>query len=343
MKKVFVIISNGGGGIATFQKYFIENILRLNHKIYFIDKNNNHTFKYFDTKLKNKIKLFKCNTISEPKKVLSSLKIIKKNELDKKVIFIFSNPALLILYFFYLSILFRNKKVNLFIHSHILKINISQIIINFFSSLISPFIDKVYFVSKFTKRWWLKYFFFYNLSKHKVFYNSVSIPKINSKKKFINTVGFVGRYEIEKGIDVFSYIIKNLVKYNFKFELFGKGSFKNKIFKHKNVKINDWESQKNIYKKIGILLVTSPIENCPFTVLEAKSYGIPTLSISKGGIKEIIKNNLDGIALNNNKENKIKKSLLKIKKDYYYFNKKCLSERKKYDDKINYKKLINDI
>ena len=111
----------------------------------------------------------------------------------------------------------------------------------------------------------------------------------------------------------------------------------------KNVKINDWENQKNIYKKIGILLVTSPIENCPFTVLEAKSYGIPTLSISNGGIKEIIRNNLDGIALNNNQEKKIKKSLLKIKKDYYYFNKKCLSERKKYDDKINYKKLINDI
>ena len=153
----------------------------------------------------------------------------------------------------------------------------------------------------------------------------------------------MGRYEIEKGIDVFSHIIENLVKYNFKFQLFGKGSYKYKIFKHKNVKINDWENQKNIYKKIGILLVTSPIENCPFTVLEAKSYGIPTLSISNGGIKEIIRNNLDGIALNNNQEKKIKKSLLKIKKDYYYFNKKCLSERKKYDDRTNYKKLINDI
>ena len=199
MKKVFVIISNGGGGIATFQKYFIENILRLNHKIYFIDKHNNHTFKYFNKKIKNKIKLFKCNAISEPKKVLSSLKIIKKNELDKKVIFIFSNPALLISYFFYLSILFRNKKVNLFIHSHILKINISQIIINFFSSLISPFIDKVYFVSKFTEKWWLKYFFFINYLNIKFFIILLVFQKFILKRSLLIQLDLWEDTRLKKG------------------------------------------------------------------------------------------------------------------------------------------------
>ena len=69
-----------------------------------------------------------------------------------------------------------------------------------------------------------------------------------------------------------------------------------------------------IYKKFGILLVTSPIENCPFSVLEAKSYGIPTLSISDGGIREIVKNNKDGIILNLKDLQNVKKSLFKIVK-----------------------------
>ena len=341
MKKIFVIISNGGGGIATFQKYFIENILRQKHKIYFIDKKNNHTLKYFNNNIKNKIKYFKCNPISEPKRVLTFLEYIKNKELSENIIFVFSNPLLLILYFFYLKINFKSKKINLVIHSHILKISISQILINFFSSLISPFIDKVYFVSNYTKNWWFKFFFLYKFSNYEVFYNAVNLPKIKKIKNLSKTIGFVGRLEIEKGIDVFSDLMKHLVKYNFKFEIFGEGSFKSKIYKHKNIKINNWENQKIIYKKIGILLVTSPVENCPFSVLEAKSYGIPTLSISKGGIKEIVSNNKDGIVLKNKNLNKIKKSLFKIKNNIKYFNKNCIIERDKFDEKVSYSKIIN--
>ena len=162
MKKIFVIISNGEGGIATFQKYLIENISKLNHKIYFIDKKNNSTLKFFNIKLKSNVEFFKSNTIYDIKKVFNYLKLIKNREKNNKVIFVFSNPLLLIIYFWFLLSYFKNKKVNLFIHSHMLKINFSQIIINFLSSLISPFLNKTYFVSNFTKNWWLKYFFFYN-------------------------------------------------------------------------------------------------------------------------------------------------------------------------------------
>ena len=343
MKKIFVIISNGEGGIATFQKYLIENISKLNHKIYFIDKKNNSTLKFLNIKLKSNVEFFKSNTIYDIKKVFNYLKLIKNREKNNKVIFVFSNPLLLIIYFWFLLFYFKNKKVNLFIHSHMLKINFSQIIINFLSSLISPFLDKTYLVSNFTKNWWLKYFFFYKLSNYEVFYNSVKIPRFIKNQNLNNIIGFVGRLEIEKGIDVFSDIARFIVKNNFKFEIFGDGSQKKKIFKHANVKINKWQKQEIIYKKFGILLVTSPIENCPFSVLEAKSYGIPTLSISDGGIKEIVKNNKDGILLNVKDMQNIKKSFFKIKQNYYFFKKNCLYERKKFDEKICYLKLINEM
>ena len=36
--KSYVLISNGAGGIATFQKYMIENILRIEKNVFLIDK-----------------------------------------------------------------------------------------------------------------------------------------------------------------------------------------------------------------------------------------------------------------------------------------------------------------
>ena len=54
-KKIYILISNGGGGIATFQKYLIQHIINKKSKIYLIDKRNNHTLKYFNRRIKKKI------------------------------------------------------------------------------------------------------------------------------------------------------------------------------------------------------------------------------------------------------------------------------------------------
>ena len=90
-----------------------------------------------------------------------------------------------------------------------------------------------------------------------------------------------------------------------------------------------------------MLLVTSPIENCPFTVLESKSYSIPTLSISKGGIREIIKNKKDGILLNNETSiENIEKNIMYIKKNYKFFSKNCYYNSKKFDAKPSEKKIF---
>ena len=48
MKKNFIIISNGGGGIATFQYYLIKNIINRKDRVFLIDKQKNHTLKYFN-------------------------------------------------------------------------------------------------------------------------------------------------------------------------------------------------------------------------------------------------------------------------------------------------------
>ena len=49
-----------------------------------------------------------------------------------------------------------------------------------------------------------------------------------------------------------------------------------------------------IYKKTNIIVITAPLNNFPYVALEAKSYGIPVVSCSKGDIKKIVYNNFDG-------------------------------------------------
>ena len=96
-----------------------------------------------------------------------------------------------------------------------------------------------------------------------------------------------------------------------------------------------------MYQKIDVLFVTSKIENCPLSVIEAKSYGIPTVTISKGGIKEIIRNRRDGLILNKKSSlEEIKNKILSLKKNYNFYKKNCL-ENSTNLELDNYKKFLN--
>ena len=90
--------------------------------------------------------------------------------------------------------------------------------------------------------------------------------------------------------------------------------------------------KKSKYIKINVLFVTSNIENCPFNVLEAKSYGIPTVTNSKGGITKS-SNNKDGILINKELMNKLK-SFQKILLRYEFFKKNCIINSNKFNINI---------
>ena len=63
--------------------------------------------------------------------------------------------------------------------------------------------------------------------------------------------------------------------------------------------------------------------------MEAKSYGIPTITISNGGIKEIIQNNKDGFILDKNiSYDKIEGKLIKILNNYKFYSKNCVKNSK---------------
>ena len=193
-------------------------------------------------------------------------------------------------------------------------------------------------------RWWNTYFPLTKLANQSVLYNYIHIPKnIKIKKPNKLNIGFVGRLEKEKGIDTFINITKNITNSYLNFYIFGEGSMKLDKKYLKKIKIFKWTKKNEIYKKINVLFVTSEIENCPLNVLEAKSYGIPTITISNGGIKEIIQHNKDGFILDKNTScDKIEDKFIKILNNYKFYGKNCLKNSKKFDVK-NYEKFIKII
>ena len=83
-----------------------------------------------------------------------------------------------------------------------------------------------------------------------------------------------------------------------------------------------------------IILITSPINNFPYVALEAKSFGIPVITCSKGDIKKIIKNGVDGFIKYTNSTHNIIKLIDKVEAKYKFFSKNSLKRSENFD-KIN--------
>ena len=179
-------------------------------------------------------------------------------------------------------------------------------------------------------------------AKNTIQYNSVELSdKINSKNRRFS-IGFIGRLTREKGLNKFLDIAYENRK-KFVFKIFSDEKLKKNIKQKKFIKYYYNKNISTIYKNIDLLLITSPIENCPYTVLEAKSYGIPTLVYkTKGGINEIIKNNFDGIIIKDKKNIRVFDYIIKIKKNYKFFSSNAFSNSKKFNAKTKIKKLIFD-
>ena len=328
-KNNVIFLSNAIAGIATFQGNLIEFFSQNKIKSILIDTNKECLENLHDQKLN---KFYKCNLLKEFNKSIEILKEIERLNVRKNNIFIISNTAIYSIYFFLIKLIFKKSQIILFYHSHIYNFNFTQIIAGFVSSLLSIFNKYNIYVSNFTLRWWNVFFPLSKLSNQKVIYNLVKLPaKVRKKKHNILKIGFIGRFEREKGLHKFLEVAKNIENKKLKFYIFGKGSIKINKIKNKNLKLNTWTKKDKIYNKINLLFVTSKIENCPFSVLEAKSRGIPTITISKGGIKEIIKNNNDGIILNNNISIKeIEKNFVRILDNYKFYEKNCIENSKKF-------------
>ena len=326
-----IFISNANGGIATFQSNLINYLHYNKIKTFFFDKKKNQTF----VNIKNikKINFFHSNVLKEIKLTIKNLLKIE-NSYNTNV-FIISNPVILLIYFLPIKIFFRNNRIIFVHHSHIIKRDFNNYFVGYLIIILKIFIYKSVYVSKYTLQWWNKFSFVNKFLSSQIIPNTTEKINVIRRKKRVTNIGFVGRFDEEKGIDKFLSYIKKTNLNNLKFNLFGDGPLKNLIPKNNNkIFYWKWSSKNKIYSNIDILFVTSKFENCPFTVLEAKSVGIPTVTISEGGISEIIKHKFDGIILKKSANtSEISQAFKEIILNYKKYKKNCLINSKKFSYK----------
>tara|TARA_Y100000741_G_C18254447_1_gene558416 strand:+ start:1002 stop:2036 length:1035 start_codon:yes stop_codon:yes gene_type:complete len=326
-----IFISNANGGIATFQSNLINYLHYKKIKTYFFDKKKNQTLVNINNI--KKIDFFHSNVLKEIKLTINNLLKIKNSSITN--VFIISNPVILLFYFLPIKFFFRKNRIIFFHHSHIIKRDFNNYFVGYLIIILKIFIYKSVYVSKYTLRWWNGFSFLNKFLSSQIIPNTTEKVKVVRRKKNIINIGFVGRFDEEKGIDKFLSYIKHSNLNNLNFKLFGDGPLKNLIPKNSsNIFYWNWSSKNKIYSNIDILFVTSKLENCPFTVLEAKSVGIPTVTISEGGISEIIKHKFDGIILKKNANiSQISRAFKEIICNYKKYKKNCLINSKKFEFK----------
>tara|TARA_B100000795_G_scaffold206837_1_gene160294 strand:- start:296 stop:1348 length:1053 start_codon:yes stop_codon:yes gene_type:complete len=313
----YIFFSNGQkGGLATFINDHMNYLSQTKKDLLLIDDNPKQTYK----NLNKKINFYKFN--KDKKKLDKTLNTGSKS----KILFI-TNYAFLIWYYFILKN-FRKKKnkIILTLHSGLLNLNLRTYLAGLLFSLIYQNSDFLFFGSNSAKDWWKKKYPWMKIENCPVFHNGIKTRKKKPLRKLgkkIN-IAFAANLENENNpiffLNICSMILK--IKKNIVFNIYGDGSlFHNlKKYKEKNIIFHGWTKKNIIFKKTDLLIITSKVNNFPYAALEAKSYGIPVISCSKGDIDKIIKNGKDGFVKHTNKPEIMIVLIEKILKNYEFFS-----------------------
>lgn len=125
-------------------------------------------------------------------------------------------------------------------------------------------------------------------------------------------------------------------------ELKARLNIKNILFLGRVDKMSD------VYNKTKILLMASEWEGNPMNILEAMSFGIPTIASDVGGIKDIIKSGYNGILYKYENKDEFLKGVSRLEQISLYksMSHNCLEESKKYSSRImaeKYEKIFKEI
>ena len=193
------------------------------------------------------------------------------------------------------------------------------------------------FVSEYTRDSWERYRAFRDLHDHSyVIYNAIDKTRTsNSNENKCNNISFVGRASAEKGPELFCEAALEAKKEGlpFVFSFWGDGPLLEGLREKYGNVVNFKGYEKNqskIYESTDLLVMTSQFENCPMTILEAASYGIPCVVPNVGGIPEIVNNGQNGLVYNSRDPKDVIGSINRLKNNYSMYSHNAFEESLKY-------------
>lgn len=187
---------------------------------------------------------------------------------------------------------------------------------------------------------------FFKNSKNYVVYNGISSPTgdilLEGKTKKTNDiiVGYLGRVESSKGIEILLQAIQEKEEQSILIKVAGKGGsdyLKYLQSKYSKLKVEFLGSVNiaDFFPQIDFLVVPS-MWNEPFgrVVIEANSYGVPVIGSNRGGIPEIIIENETGFIFNSEQASSLSDVVDRIQKmdirEYELMKIRCKSHSYKF-------------
>jgi len=220
-----------------------------------------------------------------------------------------------------LSSIGNNIKNYLIIHNYPIKKNLLDYSFLKLNSLIVNLIKpKIITVSKSCKKELIAHSYF---QKIKVIYNGIDInfessKKLNVKSKQIQ-ISYFGKIQERKGLHLLVEALNDVKFKNIVLNIYGDGdeAYKKKLI-IKNIQkkfiLNFYKPVPNITKFLSLtdILILPSIKGESFgmVLIEAMRQKVPVICSDSGGMKEIVKNNINGLTVKNNNINDLKKKLL---------------------------------
>ena len=136
-------------------------------------------------------------------------------------------------------------------------------------------------------------------------------------------VAYVGRFSKEKGISTLLSVCKDSKEIPYVFA--GSGPLQEEVDAAENVENKGFlrgEALKEVMQNARFVVFPSECnENCPFTVMEAVSYGTPVVGAAIGGVPELIRDGENGLLFESGNKEKLLEMIQKLWTDETYLKK----------------------
>ena len=173
----------------------------------------------------------------------------------------------------------------------------------------------------------------YYKGKTKTIHNFINKEKfVNTDRKEDNYIVFVGRLSKEKGIENIAGAAKLLPRYTF--IVAGSGPDEGILKDIPNVKLAGFLTGDELTKLMGnakvLLLPSVCYENCPLSILEAHSLGVPVVTMNSGGMAELVKDGVTGSLVNEPTPEGIALKIKETIENENYYNslkENCINEK----------------
>ncbi len=133
---------------------------------------------------------------------------------------------------------------------------------------------------------------------------------------------FVGRLSKEKGVDLLAETAKLLPQY--KFKVVGNGPDEAVLKNIPNVELTGFLTGQALTDTMAnacILLAPSVCyENCPLSILEAHSMGVPVVTMNSGGMAELVKDGVNGSLVHSPTAEDVANTIIKTLDNEEYYN-----------------------